>query len=323
MSLIELLGIVKNLGFPTTINLYHLIPDADMNGGLRMIFGDNDVLDMYAMHAGRETIDVYVDHFFMIDAMNSAPVQINNANAVENTAQILKHIFQLVEEDIYAGSFAHGVGTSHSVGPSYGAVHPKKYKIRGATSTWLANKYMDKLVDDPSWKVKEIQSSVIREFSLFMSRGQSYRAKRKALEVIEGDHKEQFSRMLVMFDAQKKGFLGGSRPVIGLDACHLKGPCGGQLMHAVGRDGNNQMYPLALAVVEIENKDSWMWVLRKLSMPGVEHRFCLRHLYANFKLLFKEKDLEDLIWRAASAYTLEEHREHMNALRVLNQSARD
>ncbi|KAL3516539.1 hypothetical protein ACH5RR_023441 [Cinchona calisaya] len=534
MSFIELLGIVKNLGFPTTVNLYHLIPDADMNGGLRMIFGDNDVLDMFAMHAGRETIDVYVDHFFMFDTMNSAPVQVNNGNAVENTAyNIEAHVeaaidfnhgddvtnmydvnineveelkwqflwqFQLVEDDIYAGSFAHGAGPSHSVGSSHGAgpskpilngegtsnvativnnisddegelktprgsddenvvefpvfneekdmtnpilllgmvfqnatvfraalrensinngfdfkyvkndgdrvtaicmddcprriyaskmhgsntfqiksliehrVHPKRYKIRGATS-WLANKYMDKLVDDPSWNVKAIQRSVRREFSVFMSRGQSYRAKRKALEAIEGNHKEQFSRvrdycemilrqnlgsvarvkverplpysaaqfqrMFVMFDAQKKGFLGGCRPVIGLDACHLKGPFGGQLMHADGRNGNNQMYPLALAVVEIENKDSWMWFIELLLecigrpeemgwifisdrqkglketfnaiMPGVEHRFSS----------IQGKDLKDLIWRAASANTLEEHREHMNALRVLNQSAHD
>ncbi|KAL3510972.1 hypothetical protein ACH5RR_030373 [Cinchona calisaya] len=36
--------------------------------------------------------------------------------------------------------------------------------------------------------------------------------------------------------------------------------------------------------------------------PGVEHRFCVRHLYANFKLRFKDKALRDILWAAARAH---------------------
>ncbi|KAH7842308.1 hypothetical protein Vadar_003843 [Vaccinium darrowii] len=35
----------------------------------------------------------------------------------------------------------------------------------------------------------------------------------------------------------------------------------GQMMHTVERDANNQMYPIAMAVVEAELKDSWGWFL--------------------------------------------------------------
>lgn len=73
-----------------------------------------------------------------------------------------------------------------------------------------------------------------------------------------------FQRMFVSYEAQSRGFLAGCRPLIGLDACHLKGPCGGQLMHAVARDANNQMYPLAIVVVEAECKDSWVWFMEHL-----------------------------------------------------------
>ena len=52
--------------------------------------------------------------------------------------------------------------------------------------------------------------------------------------------------------------------MIGLDACFLKGEYGGQLMDAVGRDENNQIYPIAYAVVEAETKDSWEWFLHLL-----------------------------------------------------------
>jgi hypothetical protein len=55
----------------------------------------------------------------------------------------------------------------------------------------------------------------------------------------------------------KNGFLDSCRPVIGVDGCFLKGPLKGQLLAAVGRDGNNYMYHIAFAVVEAESRDSW------------------------------------------------------------------
>ncbi|CAI9300170.1 unnamed protein product [Lactuca saligna] len=36
---------------------------------------------------------------------------------------------------------------------------------------------------------------------------------------------------------------------------------GGQLLAAIGRDANNHIYPVAWAVVEVENKESWKWFL--------------------------------------------------------------
>jgi hypothetical protein len=57
----------------------------------------------------------------------------------------------------------------------------------------------------------------------------------------------------------------GCRPIIGLDGCHLKGVYGGQLLSAVGRDGNDNLFPIAMAVVEAETKDSWTWFLMELT----------------------------------------------------------
>ena len=36
------------------------------------------------------------------------------------------------------------------------------------------------------------------------------------------------------------------------------------LLSAVGRDPNEQMYPLAWAVVEGENNESWQWFISEL-----------------------------------------------------------
>jgi hypothetical protein len=52
--------------------------------------------------------------------------------------------------------------------------------------------------------------------------------------------------------------------VIGIDACFLKGMYMGQLMEAVGRDANNSIYPLSIAVVETETKESWTCFLEAL-----------------------------------------------------------
>ncbi|XP_071939373.1 uncharacterized protein [Coffea arabica] len=238
---------------------------------------------------------------------------------------------------------------------------PWSYKNVSANSRWLAEHFKKELADDPDWKLKGFRKTIKRKFKLRVSRWKVYRAKKHAHSEMFGDHKKHyarlrdycatimlknpgsaayvmtevvpasvnpiFQRMFVMFGAQKDGFISGCRPVIGLDACHLKGRLGGHLMHAVGRDENNQMYPIAMACVESECKESWHWFLELLTthigssadmnwvfisdrqkglvetfdvlFPGVEHRFCVRHMYANFKLRFNDKTLRDIMWAAA------------------------
>ena len=73
-----------------------------------------------------------------------------------------------------------------------------------------------------------------------------------------------FNRFYMCLNAIKKGFKDGCRKVIGLDGCFLKGVCRGQLLSAIAKDGNGQMYPLAWAIVQVECKDTWSWFLRVL-----------------------------------------------------------
>ena len=44
----------------------------------------------------------------------------------------------------------------------------------------------------------------------------------------------------------------------------LKVICSGELLSAVGRDANNHIYPIAWAVVAVENKETWKWFLNLL-----------------------------------------------------------
>ncbi|CAL9012885.1 unnamed protein product [Prunus brigantina] len=74
---------------------------------------------------------------------------------------------------------------------------------------------------------------------------------------LEGE-RPRFQRIYICFAGVKQGFLQGYRPVIGFDACHIKGHHPGQLLFAVGVDPNNDMYPIAYAVVEVENYETWL-----------------------------------------------------------------
>jgi len=138
-----------------------------------------------------------------------------------------------------------------------------------------------------------------------------------------------FQRFYVCLNACKKGFLAGCRKVIGLDGCFLKGATTGVLLCAIGRDGNNQIYPIAWAVVEMETNDSWDWfcyllckdlqigdgdgwviisdqqkgILNSVQtwLPKAEHRNCARHIYANWRKKFKKKEYQKMFWKCAKA----------------------
>ncbi|XP_059461917.1 uncharacterized protein LOC132190910 [Corylus avellana] len=134
----------------------------------------------------------------------------------------------------------------------------------------------------------------------------------------------KFERLYVSLTAIKKGFLEGCRPVIGVDGCFLKGPFKGQLLSAVGRDGNYNMYPIAFAVVEAETKDSWIWFLETLVSDLGTHA---RHARPTFISDWQKKRywgasrlaLKEQLWVAASSYTKYDFNDHMEDLKKINE----
>ncbi|XP_050877691.1 uncharacterized protein LOC127081480 [Lathyrus oleraceus] len=144
----------------------------------------------------------------------------------------------------------------------------------------------------------------------------------------------RFGSFYFCFDGCKKGFIHGCRPFVGVDGCHLKTKYGGQLLIAVGRDANDQYFPLAFGVVENETKESWRWFIQLLMediglvavfeelSDTIEHRLCLRHLYANFKKRFGGGALiRDLMMGAAKATYYQAWVQKMNELKNADPNA--
>lgn len=56
-------------------------------------------------------------------------------------------------------------------------------------------------------------------------------------------------------------------------------------------------------------------------LPRADHRYCVRHMYANFKGQYKERIFKDEMWMAATSYTVHGFEEHMEKIRSLDQGA--
>ena len=62
------------------------------------------------------------------------------------------------------------------------------------------------------------------------------------------------------------------RPVISIDACFLSGRYSGRLLMACAYDAENQLLPLAFALVEKESFESWGWFMRWLRQEIIGFR---------------------------------------------------
>ncbi|KAD5508165.1 hypothetical protein E3N88_15868 [Mikania micrantha] len=248
------------------------------------------------------------------------------------------------------------------------------------TYSWIAKRYFKQIIDNPEISLREMQKDVMRKFKCKVSTGQCSRAKKKVLDEFEGGLKEHYARLsdykaeilktnpgstvkmnvnklangdiyfssfYICFKGVKDGWINGCRKVIGLDGCFLKNS--GQLLSAVGRDANNHIFPLAWAVVSVENKENWMWFLDLLRddieikdgfgltlisdqhkgiieavkdvFPYAEHRQCTRHIYANFKKKYRGLQFKNLFWAAAKSTTEQQFEEKIEELKTISKGS--
>jgi hypothetical protein len=122
--------------------------------------------------------------------------------------------------------------------------------------------------------------------------------------------KEHLATMYWSYDACKRGFLTGCKPLICVDGCHIKTRNKGVLLAVVVIDSNDCILPIAMGMVEAECTSSWEWFLttlrdglnitntspwtimsdRQKGMINVVEkvfpdadRFCVRHFIQNFQ----------------------------------------
>ncbi|XP_050227587.1 uncharacterized protein LOC126677148 [Mercurialis annua] len=249
---------------------------------------------------------------------------------------------------------------------------------RQATSEWVAKEFIQRFRRNPSYAPNDMILDIKQKYNgLTVSKSTCYRARDIAMYIIQGSlesHYEKFraydaelkrvdkeglfrfffihdpnngapifQRYYVGFSGLKKGFLAGCRPILCVDGCFLKTIVAGALLSAVGRDGNNQMFPVAWAIVEAENEETWTWFLELLMddlryddgygltlvsdqqkglknaickrVPFAEHRNCARHIYANWKKNNKGPELKRIFWNVVNATNEPEYKKHLEILK--------
>nr|KAJ0221265.1 hypothetical protein LSAT_V11C200084130 [Lactuca sativa] len=253
-------------------------------------------------------------------------------------------------------------------------------KVRAATTKFMSKQIMDQVESNPTIPVKALQEQLQKKYGVGFSIHKVFRAKADAKKIYEvlrdyilelqstnpdttvklelGDVSESnlvnctsrcFKRIYVCLGGMKKGFKACLRDFLGLDGAHMKGPYPGQILTTVGLDSNNGIYPLAYAIVEIENCESWKWFLECLGddldlhamynftfvsdrqkgllqavsqlFPCAEHRFCLRHIHENMKKQWRTKEYKDHLWDCATATTVPEFNHFMHQFSLFDKSA--
>ncbi|CAH9085898.1 unnamed protein product [Cuscuta europaea] len=168
------------------------------------------------------------------------------------------------------------------------------WQIPSATAKWLVNNFFKTKPGVSEMKVASMKEMVKKELNCEVSLEQMKKAKSILRKMEKGDIKAEYSnledykaeimrsnsgntcilqvmqptpvfeRFYVCFEACKKGFLEGCRRLIGIDGAFLKSEVKGEILTAVARDANNQMFLIAWAVVGSESKATWKWFLENL-----------------------------------------------------------
>lgn len=151
---------------------------------------------------------------------------------------------------------------------------------------------MEDIRNNPDVKGKDLNEILFQRYGLYMKQSTLYKMKQYVINEIFGGHDKsygklpayvkvihetnpgsaafcaltdighpqrssQFSSIVISFATQFKGFIGGCRFLIGVDGTHLKGNYGGILLSAIALDGNNEIFPVAYAIVSAEDTQNW------------------------------------------------------------------
>ncbi|WCJ22622.1 hypothetical protein M5689_004703 [Euphorbia peplus] len=234
---------------------------------------------------------------------------------------------------------------THMCGAETGKYCPPK-----ASRKLVATIVKEKLRDTPNFSPKEMAKQIQQEFGIELRYSQAWRGMEIAKEELQGSYKEAynqlpwlckkmqetnpgsavnlvtredqtFHRVFVALHASVFGFQNGCRPLILLDSIMLKSKYQSDLLTATAFDGNDGIFPVAFAIVDVITDDNWHWFLEQLKSaisplqpltfvadrrPGLRqsillifedshHGFCLNNLAEDLKKGLKGPHTEEVL----------------------------
>ncbi|XP_044468532.1 uncharacterized protein LOC123198030 [Mangifera indica] len=200
-----------------------------------------------------------------------------------------------------------------------------------------------------NWALNEIRGSPEESFKLLPIFCHNLEQRNPGtITQIDTDEDHRFHFVFMALGCSIRAFRDFCRPVICIDGAFLKGRYWGTLFIAVGKDGNNQIFPLAFDIGGKEETITWSPFLRALYrcigdipnlaiisdrhnaiircvrevFPNAHHGWCNHHIKGNMRSRYKQtKHIEGLFWRAAKAYRIEDFQEALRMIRAENPTA--
>ncbi|XP_073290954.1 uncharacterized protein [Primulina huaijiensis] len=185
---------------------------------------------------------------------------------------------------------------------------------------------------DPAYEIKYVRESIKEKYGYDISYDKAWQSLKRAVEVVYGTWENSVTLLPKYMRALSKynsGTVVELKHLRLVDGTHMYTKYKYKLLIAVTLDANNQILPLAFALVDEENYESWHWFLGNVArhvtrgcsgvclisdrhagitsavqdLPDFKprrgvHRFCLRHVCSNFNSKFKNIHLKDLCWEA-------------------------
>ncbi|RYQ89460.1 hypothetical protein Ahy_B09g096091 isoform H [Arachis hypogaea] len=207
---------------------------------------------------------------------------------------------------------------------------------------------------DPSLKVKSVIADVQAKFNYTVSYRKAWLAKQKAVEKIFGGWEASYEALPIWFEAmchKEPSAIVHFETMNAYQGDDLVSDI--RVLHRVfwsyypfSQDGNNNIVPIAFAIVEGETSDAWHFFLSNLrqhvvtrdgvglisdrhesinaaversngawSPPRAFHMFCIRHIESNFLRKFKAPYLQKLVVNIGYSRTVREYEVRYQRLR--------
>jgi hypothetical protein len=239
---------------------------------------------------------------------------------------------------------------------------------------------MKDIAVDPTVKVRFLMRTVKKQFGYKVKYGKVWKAKANAIRMLYGDYEEAYNQLPRLLGAiahrnpgmyhvvddnegvfhrafwsygQCVAAFEHCCPVLSIAGTFLTGRYKGTLMVAMAHSSNDNVLPVAFALVPSEHQDNWEWfmghvremvigarevciisdrhhgILKAVDIvipgfPKLHHRWCMRHFVANFYRACKSKELSKDLTHVCVAFTTDAFDARYNKLfAAVNEGGKD
>ena len=88
------------------------------------------------------------------------------------------------------------------------------FQQKQISANWIAKRYIDEIRMNPNWEGEAFQKKIVNDLGCHVNRSMCYRAKNKALKIINGTHEESFAQLWDYGNEVKKVMPDSTLPIL-------------------------------------------------------------------------------------------------------------